>query len=192
MVPAAVVERDKGDARLDQPAGQEGSLPQAIAAEPFAGLCGLAVDVEGLLGIFREYERIALIVKLVAGGVDVVACSLPEARALIDAGKVRPLVVMDANPSALYPDVPTLKKEIGSDWKVPAFRVVGGPLGLPSGVQQRLGAALKKAHASKEFHDFMAQRGFNVSWAEGADTARMMAAIDADMGVLMKAVGLAR
>jgi hypothetical protein len=38
----------------------------------------------------------------------------------------------------------------------------------------------------------MAQRGFNVSWAEGADTARMMAAIDADMGVLMKAVGLAR
>jgi len=130
--------------------------------------------------------------ELVAGGVDVVACSLPEARALIDAGKVRPLVVMDANPSALYPDVPTLKKEIGSDWKVPAFRVVGGPLGLPSGVQQRLGAALKKAHASKEFHDFMAQRGFNVSWAEGADTARMMAAIDADMGVLMKAVGLAR
>ena len=37
---------------------------------------------------------------LAAGGVDVVTCSLPEARALIDAGKARPLAVMDTKPSA--------------------------------------------------------------------------------------------
>ncbi len=51
---------------------------------------------------------------LVAGGVDVVPCSIPEARAMIDAGKVRALAIMDANPPSLYPNVPTLKKELGT------------------------------------------------------------------------------
>ena len=37
---------------------------------------------------------------LVAGGVDIVTCSLPEARALIDAGKAKPLAVMDNKPLA--------------------------------------------------------------------------------------------
>ena len=52
---------------------------------------------------------------LVAGGVDVVPCSIPEARAMIDGGKVRALAIMDANPPSLYPNVPTLKKELGTD-----------------------------------------------------------------------------
>jgi hypothetical protein len=33
---------------------------------------------------------------------------LPEARSLIDAGKVKSLAIMDSKPSALYPNVPTL------------------------------------------------------------------------------------
>src|SRR5215204_43350 len=57
---------------------------------------------------------------LVAGGVDVVPCSLPEARGMIDAGKARPLAIMDANPSSLYPQVPTLKQELGSSWQIAA------------------------------------------------------------------------
>jgi len=47
---------------------------------------------------------------MVAGGVDVVPCSLPEARSMIDAGKVRALAIMDASPPALYPGLPTLKQ----------------------------------------------------------------------------------
>src|ERR671921_1635296 len=46
---------------------------------------------------------------LVAGGVDIAPVSLPEARSLIDAGKVKSLVIMNDKPSALYPAVPTLK-----------------------------------------------------------------------------------
>src|SRR5688572_29754398 len=42
---------------------------------------------------------------MVAGGVDVVPCSIPEARAMIDSGKARALAIMDANPPALYPNV---------------------------------------------------------------------------------------
>src|SRR5829696_2204445 len=50
---------------------------------------------------------------MVAGGVEVVPCSVPEARSMIDAGKVRALAIMDANAGTLYPKVPTIKSELG-------------------------------------------------------------------------------
>src|SRR3954470_23829601 len=53
---------------------------------------------------------------MVAGGIEVAPVSLPEARSLIDAGKVRSLAVMADKPASLYPNVPTLKQAIGSDW----------------------------------------------------------------------------
>ena len=47
---------------------------------------------------------------LVAGGVEIVPCSLPEARSLIDAGKVKSLAIMDDNAGRrCIPNVPTLK-----------------------------------------------------------------------------------
>jgi tripartite-type tricarboxylate transporter receptor subunit TctC len=129
---------------------------------------------------------------MVAGGVEFVTCSIPEARALIDAGKVKPLAIMDANPPALYPSLPTLKKELGSSWEIAAWRVIAGPKGLPGDVQNRLASALKKVHDSKEFRDFMAQRGFGVIWAGPQDTVKFMAKADTDLGAVMKAVGIAK
>ena len=127
---------------------------------------------------------------LVAGGVDVVTCSLPEARALIDAGKVRSLAVMDAKPSALYPNVPTLKAAIGSDWTVAAWRGIVGPKGLPKDVQDKLAAAVRKVVASKEYNEFMAKQGYGVIFAGPDDFAKFMAKADTDLGATMKAVGL--
>src|SRR5260221_11047801 len=125
---------------------------------------------------------------LIAGGVDVVPCSLPEARPMIDAGKARALAVMDANPPALYPNVPTLKKELGTDWQIAAWRVIAAPKGIPADVQKTLGTALKKVYDSKEYKDFMASRGFGVIWAAAPDAAKFMAKADADLGATMKAV----
>ena len=129
---------------------------------------------------------------LVAGGVEFVTCSLPEARALIDAGKVKPLAIMDANPSSLYPNLPTLKKEIGSNWQTAAWRVIAAPKGLPADMQNRLSTVLKKVHDSKDFREFMAKQGYGVVWAPPAEAARFMSKADADHGVVMKAVGIAR
>jgi tripartite-type tricarboxylate transporter receptor subunit TctC len=129
---------------------------------------------------------------MVAGGVEVVPCSIPEARAMIDAGKVRALSIMDANPPALYPNVPTLQKELGSNWAMAAWRVIAAPKGIPADVQKTLGAALKKTYDSKEYKDFMASRGFGVVWADAEGTAKFMAKSDADMGATLKAVGLAK
>ena len=86
---------------------------------------------------------------LVSGGVEVVPCSIPEARAMIDAGKVRSLAIMDANPPALYPKVPTIKSELGTNWQIAAWRVIAAPKGIPADVQKTLVSALKKVYDSK-------------------------------------------
>jgi tripartite-type tricarboxylate transporter receptor subunit TctC len=129
---------------------------------------------------------------MIAGGVDVVPCSIPEARPMIDSGKARALAIMDANPPALYPNVPTLKKEIGSDWAIAAWRVIAAPKGIPADAQKTLVTALKKVYDSKDYKDFMASRGFGVVWADPAGTAKFMADSDASLGAALKAVGLAK
>ena len=129
---------------------------------------------------------------MIAGGVDVVPCSIPEARPMIDAGKARALVIMDPNPPALYPNVPTLQKELGTKWAIAAWRVIAAPKGIPADVQKTLVTSLKKVYDSKEYKEFMASRGFGVVWADPAETSKFMAASDANLGAALKAVGLAK
>jgi tripartite-type tricarboxylate transporter receptor subunit TctC len=129
---------------------------------------------------------------LVAGGVEFVPCSLPEARALIEAGKVRSLAVMDGKRAALFPDVPTLKEATGLAWTTGAWRGIAAPKGLPADVQAKLEASVKKAYDSKEYKDFMAQRGFGVLWGNAQEFAAFMAKGDADMKKVMTAVGIAK
>jgi tripartite-type tricarboxylate transporter receptor subunit TctC len=129
---------------------------------------------------------------LIAGGVEVVPCSLPEARSLIDAGKVRSLAVMSDAPAALYPNVPTLKSATGSDWKIGAWRGIAAPKNLAPEARDKLVAAIKKIAGSKEYTDFMASRGFGVLYEGPDDFAKFMAKADADLGATMKAVGIAK
>jgi tripartite-type tricarboxylate transporter receptor subunit TctC len=129
---------------------------------------------------------------LVAGGVEIVPCSLPEARSLIDAGKVRSLAIMNDTPAALYPNVPTLKAATGSDWKLGAWRGIAAPKGLPAEAYDKLVAAIKKVAASKDYAEFMASRGFGVLYQGPDDFAKFMAKADADLGATMKAVGIAK
>ena len=129
---------------------------------------------------------------MVAGGVEIVPCSIPEARALIDAGKVKSLAIMDANPTALYPNIPTLKSALGSDWTMAAWRGMAAPKGLPKDVEARLADAVKKAYDSKEYKDFMASRGFGVIYLPPAEFAKFMDKSSGELGATMKAVGIVK
>ncbi len=129
---------------------------------------------------------------LVAGGVDIVPVSLPEGRSLIDAGKVRSLALMSDKPSALYPNVPTLKTATGSNWTLVAWRGVVAPKGLPLAVRDKLAAALKKIATGKEYSDFMGSRGFGVLYAPPDDFAAFMARSNTELGATMKAAGIAK
>lgn len=127
---------------------------------------------------------------MVAGGVDYVTSSLPEGRALIEAGEVRPLATMGAERLGIFPDVPTLKEATGSDWTVGAWRMIAGPAGLPDEVTAKLIPALEKAYNSDEFKEFMTGRGLGMVWRPGPEAAAYMQKADEDFGKVMKAAGL--
>ncbi len=63
---------------------------------------------------------------------------------------------------------------------------------MPKDVNDKLIATIKKIWDSKEFKDFASSKGYGIEWAPGDEFARFMAKGDADMGVVMKAAGLAK
>ena len=130
--------------------------------------------------------------ELAAGGVDIVTAALPEARSLIDAGKARPIAVMADQPSALYPNVPTLKSATGSNWTIGVWRGIAGPKGLPVDVIAKMEVVLKKINDSKEYRDFMAGRGFGVAYAGSVEFGKFMDKGDVDMGQTLQALGMAK
>jgi tripartite-type tricarboxylate transporter receptor subunit TctC len=129
---------------------------------------------------------------LAAGGVDIVPCSVPEARAMIEAGKARSLAIMAPERNPTFPNIPTLKEEMGIDYSTGAWRGFAGPRNLPADIQAKLVAAHKKVYESKEYKDFMAGRGFGVKWADPQGFATFMDSADEQMGKAMKAAGLAK
>jgi putative tricarboxylic transport membrane protein len=129
---------------------------------------------------------------LVAGGVEIVPCSLPEARSLIDAGRVKSIAIMNPERNPAFPNVPTLAEQTGSKWAIGAWRGIVGPKGMPEDVTKRLAEALDKIYKSKEYNDFMGQRGFGVKFATGEEFLRFWMKSDEDLGAVMKKVGLAK
>jgi tripartite-type tricarboxylate transporter receptor subunit TctC len=128
---------------------------------------------------------------LVAGGVDVVTCSVPEAQSLIEAGRVKSLAVMGAERNASFPDVPTLA-ESGIDWRLGAWRGVAGPQGLPAEVVDTLVPLLQQIHGSDEFREFMSGRGFGMVFEGPEGFEQFMANSNEALGGVMKELGLAQ
>ena len=127
---------------------------------------------------------------LAAGGIDVVTCSVPEAKAMIDAGKAVSLAVMAPQRNPAFKDVPTLNESLGINYSVGAWRGIAAPKGLPPDIATKLTAELKKAFDSAEFKDFMANRGFGTTWADPSGFAKFMEDGDKAMGTAMSAAGL--
>jgi len=195
--------------RADSPYATLGDLLAAIRTQPgklkASGTAQGGIWHVSLYGLLREQNippsavvwvpsvsNAAGLLDLVAGGVDLVPGSHPEGRSLIDAGRVKSLAILDDKPSQLYPAVPTGARAIGTSWAMGAWRGIGAPRNLPTAIEARLQTAVKRAYESKEFEDFMTQRGFGRRWAGPEEFAKFMAKEDEQMGVLMKAVGLAK
>lgn len=129
--------------------------------------------------------------ELMAGGVDSITCSLPEAAAMLNAKRVRALAIMADERDPNYPEVPTLK-ELGVNTVIGAWRGILAPKDLPRDIQARLEDALAKVVESKEFTDFMKSRGYGIHWIKGQKFGDFMIKADEGNGVLMKAAGLTK
>ncbi len=122
--------------------------------------------------------------ELIAGGIDVVSCSLPEAQALLDAGRIRCLGVMADERVEQYPNVPTFREQ-GVDWAFTAWRGICLPKGCPVEVRDRLAAALEKVARSDDFRQYMGRAGFGVTWQPPDEFAETMASVDEQLGELL-------
>ncbi|HEY4251244.1 MAG TPA: tripartite tricarboxylate transporter substrate binding protein [Roseomonas sp.] len=129
---------------------------------------------------------------LAAGGLDLVTCSVPEARAMIDAGRARSLAIMAPQRNPIFPNVPTLNETLGINYATGAWRGIAGPPNLPREIVQQLGAAMDRIYKAQEFKDFMNARGFGTVWGNAEEFGAFMDRGNRAMGEAMRAAGLVR
>ncbi len=118
-----------------------------------------------------------------SGGIDIVCCSVPEARSLLDSGTIRCLGLM-AEKRLSMPGLegyPTLKEQ-GSDWTLAGWRGLGVPRGTPPEIRERLVSALRRIvtgevkYNGQTFPEYMDGEGFDRTWRATDDFAAFLAA----------------
>lgn len=129
--------------------------------------------------------------ELASGGVNIVSTSVPEARSMIDAGRVKSFAVMASERLAAFRDIPTTQELVGSDYQVGAWRGIVGPHGMDTKVVAMLESALEAAYQSDTYQDFMAQRGFGTEWRNAEEFGQLMQEMDTVLGEIVEQVGLA-
>ena len=129
---------------------------------------------------------------LAANGIDIVTCSVPEARAIIEAGRARSLAIMAPRRNPIFPNVPTLNETLNINYSTGAWRGMAGPRNLPPAIAEQLTAALDRVYKSREYTEFMGNRGFGTVWGNAQEFAAFMDRGNTAMGEAMRAAGLAR
>lgn len=127
---------------------------------------------------------------MVAGGFDVVPCSVPEAGPLIEAKRVRGLAVFGSERLQAFPSIPTLKEATGMDLQLGAWRGVVAPAGLPADIARKLEAAIEKIWNSEEFQSAMTERGFGLTWRNARDFEQFMRDQEGDVKKVVAELGL--
>ncbi|WP_447957117.1 tripartite tricarboxylate transporter substrate binding protein [Vreelandella sp. EE7] len=129
--------------------------------------------------------------ELAAGGIDIVSTSIPEARSMMDAGRVSSFAVMSPERLAEFPDIPTTSELVDSGYQVGAWRGIVGPAGMDPDVVATLESALEAAYESDTYQNFMSQRGFGTEWRNAEEFAQLMEEMDGVLGEIVEQVGLA-
>ena len=129
---------------------------------------------------------------LVSGGVDLVSCSLPAARVLLEANQVRSLGVMADERAAGHENVPTFREQ-GSDWRLQAWRGIAIPSGTPPSVTRRILESLENAFhgrtlvKERPLPEILMEQGFDVTWAPMEEFEAILARTDQALGRLLAA-----
>ena len=176
--PLALVNRDNAAlfVREEAPWSSLGELEQAIRAQPgdlkasgtaFGGIwhlslagwlieMGLSPDAVTWVSLDGSAPSLQ---ELMAGGVSIVACSVPEAQSLLEADRIRSLGVMAPERLPGYPEIPTFAEQ-GADWTSGTWRGLALPEGVPDERAQALADAVQQVISSDEYRSFLQSAGF--------------------------------
>ncbi|GAB3344092.1 MULTISPECIES: tripartite tricarboxylate transporter substrate binding protein [Chromohalobacter] len=183
------------EAIRDQPDGHFNASGTGLGGIWHVALGGLLMDLDmsaDKVNWIPSQGAAPAMTELASGGVDMAATSLPEARSMIESGRVRSLGVMAEEPLESFPDVPTVTSQVDSDFTTGAWRGVIGPQGMDDDIVETLETALHAAYESDTYQTFMAKQGYGVQWKDAQAFGDYMETSDAEFGEIMKAIGLAK
>jgi tripartite-type tricarboxylate transporter receptor subunit TctC len=165
--------------------GCGGSWPMAVATmmDEYGVYVGQVRFVSG-------QGAAAALQDLAAGGVDAVPSSLPEAGPLIEAGRVRGLVVMADEPLEAFPDIPALSDVTDLDLTLGAWRGLIAPADLPDEIATTLETAMDEIVHDEEWRDAMTERGFGIQWRPSAEFGDFMSSEQESVRNVIGTLGL--
>jgi tripartite-type tricarboxylate transporter receptor subunit TctC len=129
--------------------------------------------------------------ELMADGVEMVCCSLPEARSLMDGGQLRCLGIMGDARLPAAPDVPTFR-EAGIDWTLGGWRGIMFPENVPRDRAAIMQEALLRVARSKQFVRYMDSAGFQLQVAGSEEFEQLLAERDAQFGAILSSPAFAQ
>jgi tripartite-type tricarboxylate transporter receptor subunit TctC len=104
---------------------------------------------------------------LLGGQVDSAFGAYEEMKAMIDAGRIRPLALFSRSRLPALPNVPTMT-ELGVPVALDNMKGLMGPAGLPAPVARYLHDSFRKAMQTAEWKDYVAKSGLTQDYADGA------------------------
>ncbi len=129
--------------------------------------------------------------ELMAGGLDLVSCSLPEARSLLQAGEIRALGVMADERLEEFPDVPTFAEQ-GVETSLGTWRGVLLPRDTPEERAEILLDALTAVATGEAFRTFMEREGFNWAFEAPEDFRATLSELDESFGEVLTSEAFVR
>lgn len=130
----------------------------------------------------------AAIPEVLGGHIAAISCGVAELKTQLDNGEIRALVLMGAERSPSFPDIPTAK-ELGLDVTYATVRGLSAPKGTPKEIVDLLADAVKKSCESPTFVDFMKKNSFAINYMGPAEYTELLARIDADNKTAMELGG---
>lgn len=179
-------------AMKSEPAGtfKVGAPPGGNSHAAIAGaLLAAGVDLQNIVWVPVKGGADAM-TELASGAIDATATSLPESGPMREAGKVRALAVLGDERNPAFPDVPTVKEEIGVDWTGGTWRGIAAPKGLPEDVAKTLVEAMTAVLENPRFAEEMNGRGFSIAVSYGDEFGKWMQDSYEQTGETFKMLGL--
>lgn len=128
---------------------------------------------------------------LVAGGLSVFTGSPIEAKAMLEAGRVRTILLMTNERHPNFPNVPSAK-EAGIDWTYENWFALAGPKGIPADRRKILFDAAERTMQRPEVRKAMADRGITPVWDKPGEFAAYVKTFTERGNAVLKDLGLAK